>query len=90
LINHGHITVNGHYVDIPSYIVRVGDVVRVKNRAKSLQRVQANLAENRRTPPDFLSLNEGGVPEGRIVRLPGPEDISIPVETQLIVELCSK
>jgi small subunit ribosomal protein S4 len=90
LINHGHITVNGHYVDIPSYIVRVGDVVRVKNRAKSLQRVQANLAENRRTPPDFLSLIEGGVPEGRIVRLPGPEDISIPVETQLIVELCSK
>ncbi len=90
LVAHGHITVNGNYIDIPSYNVRVGDVVRVKNRAKSLQFVQANLADNRRTPPDFLTVVEGGIPEGRVVRLPGPEDISIPVETQLIVELCSK
>jgi small subunit ribosomal protein S4 len=90
LVAHGHVTVNGHYVDIPSYNIRVGDVVRVKNRAKSLQFVQSNLAENRRTPPDFLTVVEGGIPEGRVARLPGPEDISIPVETQLIVELCSK
>jgi small subunit ribosomal protein S4 len=70
--------------------VRIGDVIRVKNRAKSLQLVQANLAEHRRTVPDFLTLVEGGIPEGRVVRLPGPEDISIPVETQLIIELCSQ
>ncbi|MGD9721860.1 MAG: 30S ribosomal protein S4 [Pirellulales bacterium] len=90
LVSHGHVTVNGHHVDIPSYTVRVGDVIRVKNRAKSLQLVQAVLAENRREVPDFLSVIEGGIPEGRVVRLPGPEDISIPVETQLIVELCSQ
>ena len=83
-------TVNGNHVDVPSYVVRVGDVVRVKNRAKSLQLVQSNLAENRRNVPDFLSLIEGGIPEGRVMRLPGPEDISIPIETQLIVELCSQ
>ncbi len=90
LVAHGHVTVNGNHVDMPSYVVRVGDVMRVKNRAKSLQFVQSNLAENRRNVPDFLSLIEGGIPEGRVMRLPGPEDISIPVETQLIVELCSQ
>ncbi len=90
LVAHGHITVNGNHVDIPSYSVRVGDVVRVKNRTKSLQLVQATLAENRRNVPDFLTLVEDGIPEGRVVRLPGTEDISIPVETQLIVELCSQ
>src|SRR4051812_17946343 len=45
LINHGHITVNGRRVDIPSYLVQVGDLIRVKNRAKSLEAVQACLAE---------------------------------------------
>ena len=90
MIAHGHVTVNGRRVDIPSYLVRVGDVIRVKNRAKSLQLVQANLAENRRHAARLSALIEGGIPEGRVVRLPGPEDISIPVETQLIVELCSK
>lgn len=90
LINHGHITVNGRRVDIASYQVRPGDVVRVKNRAKSLQFVQSNLAEQRRQVPDFLSLVEGPIPEGRVNRLPDPEDISIPVQAQLIIELCSQ
>ncbi len=57
LVAHGHITVNGQHVDMPSYIVRPGDVIRVKNRAKSLQMVQSNLAEHRRTIPDFLTLD---------------------------------
>jgi small subunit ribosomal protein S4 len=90
LVTHGHITVNAQHVDVPSYIVRPGDVVRVKNRAKSLQLVQANLAEHRRNVPDFLSLIEGGVPEGRVMRMPEADDISIPVQTQLIIELCSQ
>jgi small subunit ribosomal protein S4 len=90
LVSHGHITVNGQHVDVPSYIVRPGDVIRVKNRAKSLQMVQANLAEHRRTVPDFLSLAEGGIPEGRVMRMPEGDDISIPVQTQLIIELCSQ
>ena len=90
LVSHGHVTVNGHHVDVPSYVVRVGDVIRVKNRAKSLQLVQGNLSENRRNVPDFLTLIEGGIPEGRVVRLPEAEDISIPVQTQLIIELCSQ
>jgi small subunit ribosomal protein S4 len=90
LVAHGHITVNGRRVDIPSFLVRPGDVIRVKNRAKSLQLVQANLAEYSRTVPDFLSMIGGAIPEGRVSRLPETDDISIPVETQLIIELCSQ
>ena len=90
LVAHGHVTVNGRRVDVPSYLVRAGDVIRVKNRAKSLQAVQANLAENRREAPDFLSFSDGPLPEGRVVRLPEMMDVSIPVQTQLIIELCSK
>jgi small subunit ribosomal protein S4 len=87
---HGHITVNGRRVDVPSYLVAVGDVVRVKNRAKSLQAVQACLAEHAREVPDFLTLVDGPIPEGRVARLPEAADASIPVKTQLIIELCSK
>jgi small subunit ribosomal protein S4 len=90
MVMHGHITVNGHRVDIPSYLVRAGDLVRVKNRAKSLQLVHAALAEFRREVPDFLSRVEGGIPEARVDRLPGADDVSIPVQANLIIELCSK
>ncbi len=90
MVMHGHITVNGHRGDIPSYLVRAGDLVRVKNRAKSLQLVHAALAEFRREVPDFLSRVEGGIPEARVDRLPGADDVSIPVQANLIIELCSK
>jgi small subunit ribosomal protein S4 len=90
LICHGHIVVNGRRVDIVSYLVRAGDVIGVKNRPKSLEAVQASLAEFGREVPDFLSRVEGPEPEGHVLRLPEAEDVSIPVEPQLIVELCSK
>ncbi len=90
LISHGHITVNGGRVDVPSYMLRAGDVIRVKNRPKSLRMVTDNLAQQEREVPDFLSLQEGAIPEGSVSRLPESSHVSIPVETQLIVELCSK
>jgi len=90
LVTHGHITVNGRYCGIPSYLVRAGDVIRVKDRPKSVQRVQAGVAEGGRDVPEFLSLVAGPVPEGHVLRLPEAGDVSIPVQTQLIVELCSK
>jgi len=90
LVRHGHILVNGRRVDIPSYLVRPGDVLGVKNRPKSLQAVQASLAEHRGEVPEFLSAAAGPPPEGQVLRLPGPEDVSIPVQPQLIVELCSR
>jgi len=90
LISHGHVTVNGKRVNVPSYLVRVGDVVRVKNRSKSLDLAKAHLAETSRQAPDFLSVTGTDIPEGIVGRLPGAEDVSIPVQTQLIVELCSR
>jgi small subunit ribosomal protein S4 len=90
LVAHGHVTVNGRRVDIPSYLTRPGDVIRVKDRPKSLQLVQAVLAESHRAVPDFLSRVEGALPEGHVLRLPEAGDVSIPVQPHLIVELCSK
>lgn len=90
MIGHGHVLVNGRRVDIPSYLARPGDVVRIKARPKSLQLAQANLAENTADLPDFLSRSEGDEPEGQVLRLPEAADVSIPVQPQLIVELCSK
>ncbi len=90
LITHGHFMVNGQFVDIASFQVGAGDVIQVKNREKSLQAVTANLSENQRDVPDFLNLAEGAIPEGRVARLPEVEDISIPIQAQLIIELCSK
>jgi small subunit ribosomal protein S4 len=90
LVNHGHVTVNGRRCDISSYMVNVGDVIRVKNRAKSLDLVRGVLAEHNRDVPDFLTVSGGDIPEGIVSRLPSAEDTSLPVQTQLIVELCSR
>jgi small subunit ribosomal protein S4 len=90
LVAHGHVTVNGRHVDVPSFLTRPGDVIRVKNRPKSLQLVQAVLAESSRDVPEFLNRIDGPQPEGHVVRLPEAADVSIPVQPHLIVELCSK
>ena len=89
-VRHGHVLVNGRRVDVPSYQVRPGDVITVKSRPKSVQLVQASIAEYGREVPDFLSRVDGPQPEGHVLRLPEAEDVSIPVQVQLIVELCSK
>ena len=90
LITHGHITVNGRRADIPSMLLRAGDVVQVKNRPKSVELAQTNLATAHRDVPDFLSRVEGPVPEGHVMRLPDAADASVPVQTNLIVEFMSK
>lgn len=90
LVNHGHVTVNGHRCDVASYMTKVGDVIRVKNRANSLDLVRGSLAEGRGDVPDFLSVTESDIPEGVVGRLPQADDVSIPVQTQLIIELCSR
>jgi small subunit ribosomal protein S4 len=90
LVAHGHVTINGKRVNVPSYLVRVGDVIRVKNREKSLDLARGHKAETSREVPDFLSVTGADVPEGIVGRLPGAEDVSLPVQTQLIVELCSR
>ncbi len=90
LVCHGHVTVNGRRIDISSYLTRPGDVIRVKDRPKAKALASANLEQSSRALPDFLSLADGPDLEGHVLRFPEAEDVSIPVQTQLIVELCSK
>lgn len=90
MINHGHITVNGRRVDIPSYLVRQGDVIRVKNRGSSLDLIRGAMSESHRDLPNYLSRSESDIPEGVVGQLPGPDDFSLRAQMQLIVELCSR
>jgi small subunit ribosomal protein S4 len=90
MICHGHVTVNGKRVDVPSYLVQAGDVVRIKNRSQSLDLARASIEQQQRQIPDFLSVETSDVPEGVVGRLPAADDVSIPIQTQLIVELCSR
>ena len=90
-IGHGHVTVNGRKLDIPSYLVKPGDHIAVKDRPSS-RKVPVENLEMGGTPavPEWLDRAGGEVPEGRVSRLPGPQDIAIPVTPQLIVELLSR
>ena len=89
LVRHGHVTVNGRRVTIPSYTVRKGDVVQLKDKAKAMIVVRHNMDTLDRTVPPWL---EAGA-EGAAVTvrdLPMREHIDVPVREQLIVELYSK
>jgi small subunit ribosomal protein S4 len=91
MITHGHVTVNGRKVDIPSYLVRPGETVKIKEREHSLKLAANNLAAEGMPPvPDWLDRTSTEPPEGRILRLPARQDISLPVTPQLIVELLSR
>jgi small subunit ribosomal protein S4 len=89
LVRHRHLTVNGSIVDIPSYNVRVGDIVRVKDKSKSLDIVHMALKESRGEDIPWLRLNKAGL-EGELLELPKREEIPTPAQEQLIVELYSK
>ncbi|QSQ08995.1 30S ribosomal protein S4 [Koleobacter methoxysyntrophicus] len=90
LIRHGHFTVNGKKVNIPSYLVRIGEVIAVKEDSRKLSRIK-ELAETaaQRNVPQWLEVNAEAM-EGRVVGLPAREDIDVPIEEHLIVELYSK
>ena len=91
MITHGHITINGRKLDIPSYLVRPGDQVLVKDREHSRRLAANNLATEGMPPvPEWLDRISTEPPEGRVARLPGTHDISLPVTPQLIVELLSR
>ena len=90
LVRHGHFTVNGKNVDIPSYLVKANDVVRVKDRSKKVHRINDSLAAiDRRGVPGWLELDKEKF-EGRMKSYPAREDFTMPIREQLIVELYSK
>lgn len=90
LILHGHITVNNKKVDIASYLVKVGDVIKPKNTETTLNIVKANIESLKgRNIPAWMEF-KAEIPEVVVTQLPAREDISVSVHEQLIVELCSK
>ena len=90
LARHGHFTVNGRKVDIPSYQVKAGDVIGVRATSAENPAIQHALEEVKgRGVPEWLSFDAATM-SGRIASLPTREQINLPVQEQLIVELYSK
>jgi len=88
IVGHGHIQVNGKRVNIPSYMVRPGDVVSVKAASRQTETFKA-LAENPRIIPAWITGSTAAF-EGKIERVPTREEIDVPVNETFIVELYSK
>lgn len=88
LVRHGHFTLNGSKVNIPSMMVEIGDVVAVKKKSQSSVKFK-EIAEKSVNIPSWLSVDAEKM-EGKVVALPVREDIDIPIEEHLIVELYSK
>jgi len=89
-VRHNHFLVNGHRVNIPSYRVKEGDVVELKEKSRSVQAItNAMIAVDRRGVPAWMELDKTNF-KGLIKNLPNRESITIPIEEHLIVELYSK
>lgn len=90
LVLHSHFTVNGKKVNIPSYLVRVGEVIELREKSRKNAKVGESLeAVARRGIPSWLELVKEQF-RGRLVSLPAREDLTMPIKEQLIVELYSK
>ena len=89
-VSHGHITVNGKRVDIPSYRVRPGDVVAVADKAKEMLVIKSALVSNERMQvPAWLEVDIEKL-QGNVLSLPNRDQIDLDINEQLIVELYSK
>lgn len=90
LVRHGHFTVNGKRVDIPSYSVRIGETISVKEESKSSPRIKETLQNlGTRTIPGWISLDVNAA-AGTIIALPSREDVQLPIQEHLIVEKYSR
>jgi small subunit ribosomal protein S4 len=91
LVNHGNVLVNGKKVDIPSAEVNAGDVITLREKTKKVQQIQDSVATagGRGGIPAWLQLDAANL-KGTVVALPKREDVQMPIDEQLIVELYSK
>ncbi|WP_455377912.1 30S ribosomal protein S4 [Petrachloros mirabilis] len=90
LVSHGHVTINGRKTNIPGAQVRVGDVVAVRERSRTLVSVQTALESvDGRGIPEWLELDKAGF-KGTVRAYPSKEHITIPVNEQMVVELYSR
>ena len=91
LVNHGHFTVNGKRVNIPSYLVKTGDVVAVRDKSRSSAKFKKIVEDDRFVAaPKWLEKNKNAPLEGKVVAMPQRDDIDFDVAVNLIVELYSK
>ena len=90
IVDHKHVTVNGKQVNIPSYLVKAGDVIEIKEKCKSMQRYK-DIVEvtGGRLVPEWLDCDMEAL-KGTVKELPAREVIDVPVNEMLIVELYSK
>jgi len=90
LVNHGHFTVNGKKCDIPSYLLKDGDVISIKEKSRSSDKIKAVLEANASKPiPKWLDVDRTNG-QAKVITLPTREEIDLVVEEHLIVELYSK
>ena len=90
IVDHKHVLVNGKCVNIPSYLVKAGDVIEVKEKAKSSQRYKDALEVTAgRLVPAWLDVDQENL-RGTVKELPSRDEIDVPVNEMLIVELYSK
>ena len=90
IVDHKHVLVNGKSVNIPSYLVKAGDVIEIREKSKSLTRYKEILeATSGRLVPEWLEADRDAL-KGTVVQLPTREAIDVPVDEMLIVELYSK
>lgn len=90
IVNHGHILVNGKKVDIPSYLVKEGDVIAVREKSKNSEHMKSIAEANAtRSVPKWLDMDKNAM-QGKVVTLPTRDCIDYEVEEHLIVELYSK
>lgn len=90
LVSHGHFTVNGRKVNIPSFLVKPGMVISLKDSSRSLEKIKANVEANAFRPsPKWLEYDANNM-IAKVAALPAREDIDLPIEEHLIVELYSR
>ena len=90
MVSHGHFTVNGRKVNIPSYQVKPGMVITLKESSRGLEKIKANVEANSSRPaPKWLEYDANNM-VAKVVAVPAREDIDLPIEERLIVELYSK
>ena len=90
LVHHGHVTVNGRKVNIPSYQVKPGMVISLTEKGKSMQKIKENIEDNAfRAAPKWIEYDKNNL-TAKIIAVPAREDIDMPIEERLIVELYSK
>ena len=92
LVNHSHFTVNGKKVNIPSFLVKAGDVIEVKEQSRQSVKFKRFVGEDAIivNVPQWLEKEKNEPLKGTVTRLPVREDVDLPIEEHLIVELYSK